>query len=230
MKAGDVMTAGAATVSGDATIADAARLMLQHRLSGLPVVDAAGRLVGMITETDVLRRTEIGTERSRPGWVAMWLNPVMLAQEYVRARGRKVRELMTPRVVSIGPETPLEEVAEIMERTGYRRLPVVRDGQVVGIVSRANFLLALSRRLEEAPARPGDDLAIRKAIIDEIQSQSWNPLSMIDIEVHDGVVTLHGSVGDEPVRAAVLVAAENVPGVRKVEDNLRIVPFVPTYI
>jgi CBS domain-containing protein len=230
MKAGDVMTAGAATIRQDASLADAARMMLQHHVSGLPVTNADGALVGMVTERDLLRRFEIGTDRDRPGWVAMWLNPSVLAEEYVRTHGRKIHEIMTTDVVSVGTDTPLDEVAEIMERRGYKRVPVVRGDKIVGIVSRANFLLALSRRLGEVSEAPEDDKVIRQRIVDEIDAQRWSPLSMIDIEVLEGLVRLHGTVNDEVVRKAVVVATENTPGVRSVEDNLRVIPFIPMHV
>lgn len=224
------MTAGAATIRQDASLADAARMMLQHHVSGLPVTDADGTLVGMVTERDLLRRFEIGTDRERPGWVAMWLSPAALAEEYVKTHGRKVHEIMTTDVVSVRTDTPLEEVAETMERRGFKRVPVVRGGKIVGIVSRANFLLALSRRLGDVSEAPASDMAIRQRIVDEIDAQRWSPLSMIDIEVQDGAVRLRGTVNDDIVRKAVVVAAENTPGVKSVEDNLRVIPFIPMHV
>ncbi|MEX0405984.1 CBS domain-containing protein [Aquibium sp. LZ166] len=226
MKAGDIMTAGAATVRIDATVAHAARTMLEHRVSGLPVVDAAGKLAGIVTERDLLRRAEIGTEKHRPGWVELWLSPQASADEYVRARTRKVSDVMSTDVVTVGPETPLDEVISLMERKGFKRLPVVREGKIVGIISRANFLVALSHRIEENTAGPADDLAIRRSILGEIEAQRWNPLAMVDVDVKNGEVHLRGSVSDEPVRRAVVVAAENTRGVTKVTDNLSVVPFV----
>ena len=226
MKAGDIMTAGAATVRIDATVAHAARTMLEHRVSGLPVVDAAGKLAGIVTERDLLRRAEIGTEKHRPGWVELWLSPQASADEYVRARTRKVSDVMSTDVVTVGPETPLDEVISLMERKGFKRLPVVREGKIVGIISRANFLVALSHRIEENTAGPADDLAIRRSILGEIEAQRWNPLAMVDVEVKNGEVHLRGSVSDEPVRRAVVVAAENTRGVKKVTDSLSVIPFV----
>ncbi len=226
MKAGDIMTAGAATVRVDATVAHAARTMLEHRVSGLPVVDAAGMLVGIVTELDLLRRTETGTERHRPKWVELWVSPRQSAEEYVHARTRKISDVMTPDVVAISPETALDEVISIMEKKGYKRLPVVRDGRIVGIISRANFLLALSHRMEGAATGPVDDLVIRRGILDEIEAQRWSPLAMVDVEVKQGAVHLRGTVSDEPVRRAVVVAAENTRGVTEVTDSLSVVPFV----
>ena len=181
MKAGDIMTAGAATVRIDATVAHAARTMLEHRVSGLPVVDAAGKLAGIVTERDLLRRAEIGTEKHRPGWVELWLSPQASADEYVRARTRKVSDVMSTDVVTVGPETPLDEVISLMERKGFKRLPVVREGKIVGIISRANFLVALSHRIEENTAGPADDLAIRRSILGEIEAQLRGPLGMSSV-------------------------------------------------
>lgn len=230
MKAGDIMTAGAATVRHDATVAHAAGTMLEHRVSGLPVVDAAGKLAGIVTERDLLRRAEIGTEKHHSKWVELWLSPRESADEYVRARTRKVSDVMSADVVTVDPETSLDDVVSLMERKGFKRLPVVRDGRIVGIISRANFLVALSHRIDEDPAGPADDLAIRRSILGEIEAQRWNPLAMVDVDVKNGEVHLRGSVSDEPVRRAVVVAAENTRGVTKVTDSISVVPFVTTGI
>ena len=140
MKAHDVMTWGAITIEPEALIIRAVRLMLQNKISGLPVVDANGRLVGMVTEGDFLRRNEISTERRRPRWLEFLLGPGKLAAEYVQASGCKVREIMTPEPKTITPETPLDEVVRLMERHRIKRLPVVQDGKLVGIVSRADLV------------------------------------------------------------------------------------------
>ena len=224
------MTVGAATVGPEGSIADAARIMLEHRVSGLPVVDSQGALVGIVTERDLLRRAEIGTERKRPRWLDVWVGTGELAEGYVRAHGRRVADVMTRNVVSVDTDTPLDEVVTLMERDGFKRLPVLRDGRIAGIVSRANLVLALSRRLIETSPAPGDDLAVRKHILDEIAEKGWTPSAIIQVDVSDGVVELSGTVLDERVRQAIAVAARNAPGVTEVKDNLTVMAFVPAWV
>ena len=218
MKASDVMTVGAATIRSDASAPEAARLMLQYAISGLPVVDAAGHVVGIITEGDFLRRTETGTERQhRPRWLEVVLGPGRLADEYVHSHSRKVEEVMTRQVVTVAEETPVDEIARLMERHRIKRVPVIRDNRVVGIVSRANLLRGLARLADQAPAATANDLAIREQILTELDAQVWGRRAPIDVTVRNGIVQLWGPVADERVAQALRVAAENVPGVKGVE-------------
>jgi len=220
MKASDVMSRNILSVGRDATIAEAIRLMLDNQISGLPVIDAAGRLVGILTEGDLLRRSETGTERHRPRWLEILMGPGRLAGEYVRTHGRKVEEIMTRDLVSVTPDTPLDEIVALMERRRIKRVPVL-DGDVpVGIVSRADLLRALARTLEERPGPAAGDDEIRERILAELANVSWVPRDGLAITVADGIVRLDGVILDEKERDALRVAAENVPGVRAVEDHL----------
>jgi CBS domain-containing protein len=218
MQARDVMTLRVISVGADASIMDAVRLMLQNRISGLPVVGSRGELVGIVTEGDFLRRGEIDTQRRRSRWLEFLIGPGRAADEYVRARGRKVEEVMTRDPITITEDTPLTEVVELMERQRIKRLPVVRQGRLVGIVSRANIMHALVSlgRKPEAPA--GSDKAIREQTLTECQTQAWGP--MTNVIVQGGVVELWGTITDERERQAIIVAAENVPGVKAVHDHL----------
>ena len=217
MKAADVMTLGAVTIRSDAAVSEAARLMLQYAISGLPVVDAAGRLVGIITEGDFLRRTETGTGQHRPRWLEFLLGPGRLADEYVHSHGRRVEEVMTRQVVTVAEETSVDEIVRLMERHRIKRVPVVRDNSVVGIVSRANLVRGLARLADEAPAATANDLAIREQILAKLVTQPWGRRAPIDVVVRNGIVQLWGPVYDERVAQALRVAAENVPGVKGVE-------------
>jgi CBS domain-containing protein len=217
MKAHDVMTWGTITVEPEASVTRAVRLMLQNKISGLPVVDAKGQLVGMVTEGDFLRRGELGTQRQRPRWLEFLLGPGRLAAEYVQASGQKVEEIMTPAPRTITPETPLEEVVGLMERHRIKRLPVVQDGKLVGIVSRANLLHALASVAREVKPAAGD-ATIRERIMAECAKQTWAP--HVNVVVRDGVVGLWGVITDERERRAFIVVAENVPGVKAVHDHL----------
>ena len=220
MNASDVMTRTLLSVRPHATVAEAIRTMLDNRISGLPVIDEAGRLVGILTEGDLLRRGEMGTERQRSRWLEILMGPGRLAGEYVRTHGRKIGEVMTRDVVSVTLDTPLKEVVELMERHRIKRVPVL-DGEVlVGILSRADLLRALLGALEEKPAAATTDEEIRERIRRELAKTAWVPRDGIAITVENGVVDLNGVILDEKERQALRVAAENVPGVKAVEDHL----------
>lgn len=220
MNVADVMTQRVTTVGPDATVAEAAQLMLGRSVSGLPVVDKAGIVVGVVTEGDLLRRAETGTERRRSRWLEFLVGPGRVADEYARAHGRKVEEVMTADVVTVTPETPLEQVVELMERHSIKRLPVLEGRQLVGIVSRANLLHALARLAVTAPATTSSDAEIQQRLLAEIDNASWAPRACINPIVQDGVIDLYGAITDERERSALRVLAENVPGVKDVRDHL----------
>jgi CBS domain-containing protein len=207
-------------VSPDSTVEAAARLMLGHRVSGLPVVDAGGAVVGIVTEGDLLRRTEIGSERRRSRWLELLLGPGRLAADYVLSHARQVGEVMTREVVAIAPETPLAEAVGLMERHHVKRLPVIESGRLVGILSRANLLSALVEMQAESGPEAGSDREIRARVLAEIDRVHWAPRVSVDVAVTEGVVELRGAITDERERTALRVAAENVPGVRGVRDQL----------
>ena len=220
MQAQDIMTQYIVSVGPNDTVARAVRAMLQNDISGLPVLDSNGALVGMITEGDLLRRAETGTQRRRPRWMEFFVGPGQLADEYVHTHGRKVSEIMTADPVTVTEDTPLEEVVAVMEKRHIKRVPVVRGDKVVGIVSRANLLHALARLAGETKPSTADDQTIRERLMAEIGKQRWAPGGAIDIIVRNGVVDLWGSITEERARAALIVAAENTPGVKGVKDHL----------
>ncbi len=221
MHVADVMTHPVISVTPDTTIAEAARLMLQHRISGLPVVDPKGAVIGMITEGDMLRRAETGTERRRARWLEFLIAPGRLAQDYASANARKVGEVMTPDVATVAPRDPLSRVVGLMEQRHIKRLPVVERGRLVGIVSRANLVRALVHNLPKTAAgSPAGDGEIRDAILAEIAKQPWGPRASVDVKVRHGVVELVGSITDDRERNALQVLAENVAGVKAVRDRL----------
>ena len=218
MNVRDAMTPRIISIATDAPITQAMRLMLQNRISGLPVVDGKGELVGMVTEGDFLRRGEIGTQRQRARWLEFLIGPGRLADEYVRARGRKVEDVMTREPVTVTEDTPLDEVVRLMERHRIKRLPVVRGDQLVGIVTRANIMHALVSLATETKPATGDDAGIREQILAECRRQSWPP--MTNVVVRNGVVELWGTIIDDRERQALIVACENVAGVKEVHDHL----------
>ena len=205
----------------------------QHRSGGRPHHAAAahqwfargrqGRwfgLVGIVTEGDFLRRAETGTQRRRPRWLEYLVGPGRLADEYTRSHGRKVYEIMTFGALTVTEDTPLDEVVRLMEKRRIKRLPVVRGTAVVGIVSRANLVHALAGLAREVKPTAASDQAIHDRIVAELAGQSWAPTALINVIVRDGVVELWGAITDERERAAIIVAAENAPGVKGVNDHL----------
>jgi len=218
MQVKDVMTRNVIAIGADEPVVKAARLMLQNRISGLPVVDKDGELVGIVTEGDFLRRGELGTERRRPKWLEFIVGPGKLAQEYVHTAGRKVEEIMTPDPETAAETDSLERVVEVMERRHIKRLPVMRDGRMVGIVSRANLMHALASLSREMPESTGGDAAIRDNILAAIARQPWAP--RVNVVVKNGVAELWGIVTDERERQGLVVAVENVAGVTAVHDHL----------
>ena len=220
MKAQDVMSRPVFSITPTDSVARAIRIMLQNHVSGLPVIDALGRLRGMLTEGDLLRRVETATQRQRPRWIAFFTGPGRLADEYVHTHGRKVSEIMTPDPVTVTEATPLEEVVTTMEKRRIKRVPVMRGDKVVGIISRANLLYALASLAREAKPVSLDDRAIRDRFFAELQGQRWAPTGSLDVIVRDGVVELWGVITDERERQALIVAAENIPGVKRVNDHL----------
>jgi CBS domain-containing protein len=220
MKVGDVMTRRVISVAPDGSIRDAVQLMLQNRISGLPVVDAAGHLVGMVTEGDFLRRAETGTQRKRPRWLELITGSGSLAGEYVRAHGRRIDEVMTADPVTISEDADLDQVVQLMEKHRIKRLPVVRDDKLVGIVSRANLLHALASLDREAPPPVLEDSEIRERVIAELDRQPWAPKNLIEVVVRNGVVDLWGVIVADNQREAAAVVAENIPGVKAVRNHL----------
>jgi CBS-domain-containing membrane protein len=218
MQVKDIMTINVISIGADEAIVKAAGLMLQNRISGLPVVDKEGELVGMVTEGDFLRRGELGTQRRRPKWLEFIVGPGKLAEEYVRTSGRKVEDVMTPDPWTVRDDDSLETVVEMMERHHVKRLPVTRGGRMVGIVSRANLLHALATYASDLPAPAGGDSAIRANILAAFAKQDWAP--RVNVIVKDGVAELRGVVTDDRERQGLVVAAENVAGVKKVHDHL----------
>lgn len=228
MLALDIMTTRVVTIRADAPIAEAIRLMLQRRISGLPVVDDSGKLVGIVTEGDFMRRSETHTERQRPRWLEFILGPHRLADEYIRTHARKVEDVMSRDVATIKDHTPIDKIVGLMEERRVKRLPVLRDGEVVGMISRADLMRALARlAAKSGMARPdrsvATDTKLRKDVLTEIDKQPWAPKASVNIEVQEGVVKLWGVIWDDKDRQALRVLAENVPGVTKVEDHLDLV-------
>ena len=219
MKAADIMTLGVFTVRPETSLKEAAGLMLERGISGLPVVDGTGRLVGIVTEGDLLRRAETGTERRRSRWLEFLLGPGQLANEYVHSHARKVQDVMTPEVVTVSRDTPLQDVVNLLEQRRIKRVPVTRDDKLVGIISRANLVQALASLVQEVAPTRSDDETAREEIAAELAKQPWAPANL-NVIVRRGVAELWGVIRDERERKAIRVVAENARGVSQVVDHL----------
>ena len=220
MKVKDVMTQQVLSIEPNSSVLQAVRLMLQNKISGLPVVNAGGTLVGIVTEGDFLRRAETTTERRRPRWLEFLVGPGRLADEYVHTHARKIADVMTPDPYTVTEDTPLEDVVQLMEKHRIKRLPVVRGGQLVGIVSRANLLHALASLARTTPATAATDETIRKLLLTELEHKVWAPVGFLNVVVQNGTVELWGTITDDRERLALIVAAQNISGVKDVRDHL----------
>ena len=217
MRAHQIMTRSVITVAPDAGILDAANTMLRHHVSGLPVVDSAGRLVGIVSEGDFIRRSEISTQRKRGRWLKVLLGDS--AVDYVQEHGRRVSDVMTSDPITVTEDATLEEIVDTMETNGVKRLPVMRGDELVGLVSRANLMQAVASLAREIPDPTANDDNIRSRVIAAIDKNDWSPFGL-NVIVRDGIVHLSGVITDERSRQAAIVAAQNVAGVSKVHDHL----------
>lgn len=219
MRAHQIMTRQVLSVGPDAPALEAANTMLQQHISGLPVVDKSGKLVGIVSEGDFIRRAEIGTGRKRGRWLKFLVGPGKSAAEFVHEQGRKVSEVMTPAPYTITEETLLEDIVQLMEKKNVKRLPVMRGDSIVGIVTRSNLLQAVAGLARDVPDPTADDDHIRNRVIAAIEKNDWHPYGL-SVVVRNGIVHLSGVITDERSRPASIVAAENVSGVKTVHDHL----------
>lgn len=214
------MDARGPCVLPDATILDAARLLLGAKVSALPVVGEDGCMAGLLSEGDLVRRVEIGSEKRRSWWSTALANRDTLAGEYVKSRGRLVRDVMTTGVVVADEDTDLATIADLMEKHRIKRVPVVRDGKIMGIVSRANLLQALIGSPRTIPIAPADDASLRQRVIAELERQPWSSFGVANVIVQGGVAQIWGYAENPQHSEACRIAAENVAGIKGVENHL----------
>ena len=220
MKARDVMVSPVVTVKPDSSVREAARIFLERRISAVPVVDDAGKLVGIISEGDLMRRSEAGTERRRSWWLNAFTSDETLAAEYTRAHARKVADVMTPDVITATPDTPLQDIAALLEKNAIKRVPIVEKDRLVGILSRANLVQAVASAKESLEIPPSDAM-IRDQLLNHLKQQAWADTRLLNVTVNGGVVDLWGIAPPaEAERRALRVAAESIPGVKAVNDNM----------
>jgi CBS domain-containing protein len=230
MIASDVMTRDVITVSPDDLVQDVAKVLLKHRISGVPVVDAVGKIVGIVSEGDLMRRAETDSDAQRSWWLRTLVGSETLARDYVRSHARRVSDIMTADVLTASPDTPLRQLAATMERKRIKRLPIVQNGKIVGIVSRANLMQAFaSTEILSAVPAAADDKEIRERVLSRLRSEKWSSPNSINVFVDKGTVELWGAVNTESEHKAIRIVAESTPGVALVKDNL-FVGLVPSGI
>lgn len=217
MQAKDVMTTNVVTVTGQTDVRMIAQRLLERGISAVPVVDDRGRLIGIVSEGDLMRRVESGTERQPSWWLRAFSSTEDRARDYTRSHALKAEDVMTREVITAAEDTPLAEIATLLERHRIKRVPVVRDGKVVGIVSRANLLHGLAVSYTVPTPTAGDN-RIREAIVNELAASGVRT-EFINIVVSDGVAHLWGAVETDEEKQAARVAAERAAGVKRVEDN-----------
>ena len=224
MNAADVMVTNVITVGPDACLQDVAHLFLTNRISAAPVAGTDGKILGIVSEGDLMWRAEAGTGRRRSWWLSLLTGREVLAAEYIKEHSRKVADVMTREVITAAPQTSLRDIANILEKNGIKRVPIVDGGKIIGIVSRANLLQALASLRNQIEGGEPDDARIREGIVERLKAEPWSRPSLINVIVQEGTVELWGIVDSPVERKAVRVAAEVTPGVRAVNDNLIIRP------
>jgi CBS domain-containing protein len=222
------MVSPVVTLYPSLSVRDAAKTFLEHHISGAPVVDDDGAIVGIVSEADLLHRVETGTERKRSSWLRVLTADEALAAEYVKARARTVADVMTRNVISVMTDTPLKDIAEVLERNSIKRVPVLASGRLVGIIARSNLIQVLATTRQEIQ-QPLSDSAIRTSLLSHLKEEPWSDTWQLNVTVNDGVVDIWGICRSDAERDAVRIAATNVPGVREVNNHLCMErPFAPT--
>jgi len=221
MKAADVMVSNVITVHQDTPVAKIAEVLLANRISAVPVVNEKDVVVGIVSEGDLIHRVESGTVRQRSWWLELFAGKEMLAHEFVKSHARKASDVMTRPVVSVKPDTSLGDIAALLEKHRIKRVPVVNNGKIAGIVSRANLIQALvTIEHGKSNGHSVDDITLHSNILEQLRSKSWIDASTISVVVNDGTVELWGIVDSEAEKNAIRVAVEVTPGVREVSSRL----------
>jgi CBS domain-containing protein len=218
----EIMSRNVITIDGDASVIDAIKTMLSHHISGLPVIDQDGALIGILSDGDFIRRVGVGTEKRRGRWLAMLAGTNQVALDFARQHGRKVSQIMSPDPITVEEDTSLEQVVQLMESHGVTRFPVMRDR----MVTRTDFMTAIARLRLEWSSISGNDDQIRASVIAAFAHAPWRPAAL-DVSVNDGIVSLRGSIRSDNAHKAAIVAAENVSGVKRVEDQLVKMAYPP---
>lgn len=223
MRAADVMTSNVITVQPDTEVREIARVLLKHRISAVPVVDAGQRVLGIVSEGDLMRRAENDTDKRHSWWLEAVLSLQDRAEEYIKIHGRRAADVMTRDVVAVAEDTPLREIARLLEKHHIKRVPVMREGRLIGIVSRANLLHGLAAQGADGP-RSSTDQLIREQLLHALSAEAGLNTALINVIVVDGTVQIWGIVDSANEKTAAHVAAETIAGVKAIENHLGQVP------
>jgi len=224
MNAADIMTTSVITVRADTGVREIAELLLANRISAVPVIDDEQKVLGIVSEGDLMRRLESDSEKRHSWWIENFFSESHDAEHYIKAHGRTASDVMTRSVVTISADMPLKEIAAILERNHIKRVPVTDNNQLVGIVSRANLLHGLTAGQISEQTGSTDDRSIREGLMHELSEEVGLVTGRINVTVHDGMVQLWGIVYSEKEKQAAELAATNMPGVRSVENFLGTIP------
>lgn len=219
MNAGDIMMKDVVSVGPETPVREIAKLMLERRISGVPVVDGEGRVLGIVSEGDLIRRPEIETDHAPTGWLSMFLSDEERARDFVKSHGRKAREVMTQPAIGVAPDTPLPDVVRLMERHRIKRLMVVDQGKLAGLVTRADMLRAMVAHRDASPAS-SNDRELRERIDSILRGEDWASSAYVNVTVENGVAHLWGTVESSSQREALILAVRSVPGVKEVQPHL----------
>ena len=222
MKAHEIMVRNIVSVNRGTSVSEIAQLLVTHRVSGLPVVTKDNELIGIVSESDLLHRAEVGTEKKRKWWLAVLVDPDTAAREYTKAHGLKAEDIMTRHVVTVDPEADLSKVADVLDSHNIKRVPVLKDGKVVGIITRADLVRTLAGIDVKRPGQRGNDRQLESALFDKFRGQSWLNSTFINATVNNGIVELWGFAQSEDQRRALRVLVEEVEGVLEIKDHLKI--------
>ena len=222
MQAKDIMTADVVTVTPATTIRETAQVMVEHRVSALPVLTGDGAIVGIVTESDLLHRSETDTERKRKWWLNIITDTDTRAAEFIKSHAQHVQDVMTRVVVTVSEDTSLADVADILDANQIQRVPVTRNGELIGIISRTDLVRALAQSRPDTEEERLDNGALHDVIKEAIRKQDWINSAFMNYSVNNGIVRLFGFVETESQRRAMKVLVEAVPGVKQVEDDLRL--------
>jgi CBS domain-containing protein len=219
MNAADIMVKDVVSVGPEASVREVASLMLERRISGVPVVDGERRVLGIVSEGDLIRRPEIETDRIREGWLGLFLSDEQRARDFVKSHGRRAREVMSQPAICVAPDTPLAEIVRLMERHSIKRLAIVEQGRLAGLVTRADLLRAMVARQSVSPAASSDQ-QLRERIASMLRDEDWATSAIVTVQVENGVAHLWGTVESASQREALVLAVRGVPGILDVQPHL----------
>ena len=222
MKAHEIMTRDVMTVRSDTSVRDIAALMVEKHISGVPVLTDDGKLIGMVSQSDLLHRAEVGTDRKHKWWFRILANSSALAREYSKAHGLRARDIMSRYVVSVRDDAELRDVADILDKRRIKRVPVVRGDRLVGLITRGDLVRALSQVQVSTAVKAISNADLHKMLYDRIRSQSWINDNYISLTVNDGIVELAGFVERDDQRNALRVLVEETDGVNRVDDKISV--------